>query len=93
MQKPTFRNLRSRLYTINAGLFAVELLNAFTEEYDAHHELFDSLTRFLGDLAESLRRVQEEGGKVIKAMQGKDGEYVYAVVRDLVGAYLALMPG
>ena len=47
----------------------------------------------VGDLAESLRRVQEEGGKVVKAMQGEDGEYVYAAVQDPVGAYLALMPG
>lgn len=47
----------------------------------------------VGDLAESLRRVQEEGGKVVKVMQGEDGEYVYAAVQDLVGAYLALMPG
>ena len=47
----------------------------------------------VGDLAESLRRVQEEGGKVIKAMQGADGEYVYAAVQDPVGAYLALIAG
>jgi predicted enzyme related to lactoylglutathione lyase len=47
----------------------------------------------VGDLAESLRRVQEEGGKVIKAMQKEDGEYMYAAVQDPVGAYLALMPG
>ncbi len=47
----------------------------------------------VGDLAESLRRVEEEGGKVIKAMQGKDGEYAYAAVQDPVGAYLALVPG
>jgi uncharacterized protein len=47
----------------------------------------------VGDLAESLRRVQEEGGKVVKAMQGKDGAYVYAAVQDPVGVYLALMPG
>ena len=47
----------------------------------------------VGDLAESLRRVQEEGGKVIKAMQGEDGAYVYAAVQDPVGAYVALMPG
>jgi predicted enzyme related to lactoylglutathione lyase len=43
----------------------------------------------VGDLTESLRRVQEEGGKVIKAMQGADGKYAYAV-QDPVGAYLAL---
>lgn len=47
----------------------------------------------VGDLAESLRRVQEEGGKVIKAMQGEDGEYVYAAVQDPVGACLALIAG
>jgi predicted enzyme related to lactoylglutathione lyase len=47
----------------------------------------------VGDLAESLRHVEEEGGKVVKAMQGEDGEYVYAAVQDPVGAYLALMPG
>ena len=47
----------------------------------------------VGDLAESLRRVQEEGGKVVKVMQGEDGAHVYAAVQDPVGAYLALMPG
>lgn len=43
----------------------------------------------VGDLAESLRRVQGEGGKIIKAMQGA----AYAAVQDPVGAYLALIPG
>jgi uncharacterized protein len=47
----------------------------------------------VGDLAESLRRVEEGGGKVIKTMQGADGEYRYEVVRDPVGACLALTPG
>jgi predicted enzyme related to lactoylglutathione lyase len=47
----------------------------------------------VGDLAESLRRVQEEGGKVVTATQGEDGAHVYAVVQDPVGVYLALMPG
>lgn len=47
----------------------------------------------VGDLAESLRRVQEEGGEVIKAVRGQDGEHVYAAVRDPVGAYLALAQG
>ena len=46
----------------------------------------------VGDLAESVRRVQEEGGKIIKATRGNDGEYASAVVQDLVGAYLALVP-
>jgi len=47
----------------------------------------------VGDLAESLRRVREEGGKVIKAIRGTDGEYAYAAVQDPVGACLALVPG
>lgn len=47
----------------------------------------------VADLAESLRRVEEEGGKIIKATQGNDGEYTYAAVRDPVGVYLALVPG
>jgi uncharacterized protein len=47
----------------------------------------------VGDLAESLRRVQEEGGTVLTASRGDDGAYVYAAVQDPVGAYLALMPG
>lgn len=47
----------------------------------------------VGDLAESLRRVGEEGGKTIKAIRGTDGQYAYAAVQDPVGAYLALVAG
>lgn len=47
----------------------------------------------VGDLAESIRRVEEEGGKIIQTTQGNDGEYAAAVVQDLVGAYIALVPG
>ena len=47
----------------------------------------------VGDLDESLRRVREGGGEVIKATRGGDGEYAYAVVQDPVGACLALVPG
>lgn len=47
----------------------------------------------VGDLDESLRRVEVEGGKIIKAMRGDDGRYAYAAVQDPVGAYLALMQG
>lgn len=47
----------------------------------------------VGDLAESLRRVPEEGGTVIKALQGADGAYVYAAIQDPVGVSLALMAG
>ena len=47
----------------------------------------------VGDLTESVRRVREEGGRIIKATRGSDGEYTCAVVQDLVGAHLALVPG
>lgn len=47
----------------------------------------------VGDIAESLRRVEEEGGKLVKATRGDDGTYVYAAVQDPAGVYLALMPG
>ena len=47
----------------------------------------------VGDLAESLRRVPEEAGKIIKATRGADGEYVFAAIQDPVGACLALVPG
>jgi predicted enzyme related to lactoylglutathione lyase len=47
----------------------------------------------VGDLAESIRRAREEGGEIIKATRGSDGEYACAVVQDPVGAHLALVPG
>lgn len=47
----------------------------------------------VGDLGESLDRVQEGGGEVLEARKGTGGGYVYAVVRDPVGACLALVPG
>jgi predicted enzyme related to lactoylglutathione lyase len=47
----------------------------------------------VGDLAQSLARVQESGGAVIEARKGSAGELAYAVIRDPVGACLALVPG
>jgi len=47
----------------------------------------------VGDLDESLRRVQEGEGKVIKMTHGIDGETTRAVIQDPVGACLALVPG
>ena len=47
----------------------------------------------VGNLSESLRRVHEEGGKIIKETRGTDGEYAYAVIQDPVGVYLALAAG
>jgi predicted enzyme related to lactoylglutathione lyase len=47
----------------------------------------------VGDLAESLRRVRDGGGKVIRAPRGTNGEYAYAAIQDPVGACLALVQG
>ncbi|MFK7741096.1 MAG: VOC family protein [Planctomycetota bacterium] len=44
----------------------------------------------VGDLSESVRLVEEEGGKVLKSTRGKDGKYAYAWVQDPVGACLVL---
>ncbi len=45
----------------------------------------------VGDLAESLRRVRELDGEVVTE-RGSDGGHTYAVIRDPVGAHLALVP-
>ena len=45
----------------------------------------------VGDLDESIRRVEKEGGNVLKTMRGGDGKYVYAAVQDPVGACFALV--
>lgn len=47
----------------------------------------------VGDLGESLRRVQDEGGKVIKEAQGANGQITYAAIQDPVGVYVALVAG
>jgi uncharacterized protein len=44
----------------------------------------------VGDLAESLRRVTDEGGKVIKAPREDDAEHMHAVIRDPAGACFGL---
>ena len=47
----------------------------------------------VGDLTQSLARVQVNGGEVVEARKGSDGEFAYAAIRDPVGACLALVPG
>lgn len=44
----------------------------------------------VGDLTESLRRVREGGGEVIKETRGPDGKLACAVIQDPVGVWLAL---
>lgn len=46
----------------------------------------------VGDLTESLRLVAEGGGEVLRP-RTSDTDLAYAVIRDPVGAHLALVPG
>lgn len=46
----------------------------------------------VGDVEESVRRVAEEGGAVIKSSRKKDGSLAYAAIRDPAGASVALVP-
>lgn len=52
-QLPVFIHLRSKLTSLNAALFGVELVNSLTEEYDPHSELFDLLEQFLMDVQQA----------------------------------------
>lgn len=45
----------------------------------------------VGDLAESLRRVENEGGTVMKARSRTDGSPISAAIRDPVGAQFTLV--
>ncbi len=47
----------------------------------------------VGDFDESLRRVADEGGTVLKETRGGEGGFTYAVIQDPVGACVALTPG
>ena len=47
----------------------------------------------VGDLDESLERARAEGGEIVDARRGSEGDVTYAVVRDPVGACFALVPG
>tara|TARA_R110002072_G_scaffold109564_3_gene236986 strand:- start:7454 stop:8224 length:771 start_codon:yes stop_codon:yes gene_type:complete len=47
----------------------------------------------VGDLTESLHRVEQEGGEILKSSRGNDGEPTSAVIQDPVGACIALVQG
>lgn len=47
----------------------------------------------VGDLAESLRRVRDGGGQVLKEIAGAEGACAAAVIQDPVGVVVALAPG
>lgn len=47
----------------------------------------------VGDLDASLEHARDQGGEVVDARRDREGTLTYAVVRDPVGACLALVPG
>lgn len=47
----------------------------------------------VGDIDESLRRVDAGGGEVLKVLRAEDERVVYAAVRDPIGVSFALVPG
>ena len=46
-QQPALINLRNNLFMLYVCLFAAELMNNLTDDYDPHPELFDSFLEFL----------------------------------------------
>jgi DNA repair protein RecO (recombination protein O) len=46
-QQPSLINLRNNLFVLYACLFAAELMDNLTHDYDPHPELFDSFLEFL----------------------------------------------
>jgi DNA repair protein RecO (recombination protein O) len=46
-QQPVLINLRNNLFVLYACLFAAELMNKLTHDYDPHPELFDCFLEFL----------------------------------------------
>jgi len=49
-QKPMSGGVRKNLLALHSGLFAAELLNKLTHDYDPHEVLFDQFAQFLDDL-------------------------------------------
>ncbi|HUT44629.1 MAG TPA: DNA repair protein RecO [Sedimentisphaerales bacterium] len=51
-QQPALINLRNNLFVLYACLFAAELMNNLTHDYDPHPELFDGFLEFLQNVNE-----------------------------------------
>jgi len=56
---PGLTNLPMDLFTLNCGLFAAELVNHLTNDYDPHPELFDGFLQFL----QGANEQQATGGR------------------------------
>jgi DNA repair protein RecO (recombination protein O) len=51
-QQPAFPSLSTNLFAFNCCLFAAELMEKMTEDYDAHPQLFDSFLQLLQNVNE-----------------------------------------
>jgi DNA repair protein RecO (recombination protein O) len=49
---PMRGEIRRRLFALNCGLFAAELVDLLTDDYDPHPDLFDHFTGFIQDIDE-----------------------------------------
>jgi DNA repair protein RecO (recombination protein O) len=59
-QQPALINLRNNLFMLYACLFAAELMNKLTHDYDPHPELFDSFLEFLHNTNEQHSTSQQQ---------------------------------
>jgi DNA repair protein RecO (recombination protein O) len=57
-QQLRFRGLRTKLFALNCSLFAAELIELFTLEYDPHPELFEETLQFLQNQLDSKNNQQ-----------------------------------
>ncbi|MGE5295330.1 MAG: DNA repair protein RecO [Solirubrobacterales bacterium] len=51
-QEPVRGAIRGSLFALNSGLFAAELVDLLTDDYDPHTDLFDQFLGFLQDIEE-----------------------------------------
>jgi DNA repair protein RecO (recombination protein O) len=61
-QQPTLLTLRHNLFAFYCCLFAAELLNGLTDDYDPHPELFEYFLQFLQDANEQQEARDERRG-------------------------------
>jgi DNA repair protein RecO (recombination protein O) len=57
-QQHGFTGLINNFFAFNCCLFAAELLNKLTDDYDPHPELFDSFLHFLQDINDGRETLQ-----------------------------------
>jgi len=55
-QRQGYGQLTRDFLALNSALFAIELVNSFTDEYDPHEALFESMEGFLENLSETQNR-------------------------------------